>query len=184
MQLAHRFALVLSTVSCVALMADVAGARGPQGGGTRSGSAHREATRTGPNGSSQTWKRDTTWQRGGGSYDRHTTQTGPKGGTRSRDVHAERTEMGHTRSTTFSDAQGRTATREAEVVKDREAGTRMHSVEWTGRGGQIASRVTETQKTETGRESTTTLTRPDGSSVRGAKSITHPAGGSSPQASD
>ena len=85
-------------------------------------------TRTGPNGNSQCWKRDTTWQRGDGQYDRHSTQTGPKGGTRSKDVHAERT--------------------------------------------------------ETGRESTTTLTRPDGSIVSYEKSITHPAGGSSSQASE
>ena len=44
----------------IALLAGVAGAREPRGGVARSGSAHREVTRTGPNGNAQTWQRDTT----------------------------------------------------------------------------------------------------------------------------
>ena len=178
MPIAHGLPRLLSTVCCIALFAGMAGAREPRGGIARSGSAHREVTRTGPNGNAQTRQRDTTWQLGNGEYDRHTTSTGPAGATRSKDVHAERTATGHTRDTTFTDAQGRTATRAAEVVNDREAGKRTQTVQWTGRAGQTASRVTETQKTETGRQTTTSVTRPDGSVVHYDKTVTHPAPGS------
>jgi hypothetical protein len=138
MSIARRLPLALSILCCAALAASVAGAREPRGGAQRSGSAHREVTRTGPNGNAKTWKQDTSWQRGGGKLDRHTTQTGPNGGTRSKDVHAERTPTGYTRDTTFTDAQGRTATRAAEVVNDRDAGTRTKTIEWTGKAAPPA----------------------------------------------
>jgi len=174
MPTAHGFLRIASTAFCIALIAGVAGAREPRAGAPRSGSAHREVTRTGPNGNSQTWQRDTTWERGNGELDRHTTATGPAGATRGKDVHAERTATGHTRETTFTDAQGRTATRAAEVVNDREAGKRTQTVEWMGRAGQTASRVSETQKTETGRQTTSDVTRPDGSVVHYEKTVAHP----------
>lgn len=107
MSIARRLPLLLSTLCCVALATSVAGAGEPRGG-ARSGSAHREVTRTGPNGNSQTWQRDTTWQRGGGQYDRHTTQTGPKGATRSKDVHVERTDGGRASTTTVTRRDGST----------------------------------------------------------------------------
>jgi hypothetical protein len=104
MSIARRLPLALSVLCCAALAASVSGAREPRSGIQRSGSSHREVTRTGPN-----------------------------GGTRSKHVHAERTATGYTRDTTFTDAQGRTATRAAEVVNDRDAGTRTKTVEWTGK---------------------------------------------------
>ena len=58
------------------------------------------------------------------------------------------------------------------MVNDPAAGLRTQSVEWTGRQGQTASRVTETRKTDTGRASTTTVTRPDGSVVHYEQTVT------------
>jgi hypothetical protein len=112
MRTARCFACVLALVPLLAGAA-AAGERQP----TRSGSSHREVTRTGPDGQSRTWKRDSTWQRGAGQYDRQTTQTGPNGAVRSLDVHAERTPTGHTRQTTYTDPQGRTRTREVSVTR-------------------------------------------------------------------
>ena len=58
-----------------------------------------------------------------------------------------------------------TATRDAVVTRDPESGTRTKDVTWTGRDGQTASRTTVGEKTEDGRSRTTTVTRPDGSTV-------------------
>ncbi len=106
MSITRRLSLVVSTLACVALMAAAAGAREPRSGVARSGSAHREVTRTGPNGHSQTWQSDSSWQRGNGQFDRHTTQTGPRGATRSKDVHAERTDTGYTRTSHLTRPDG------------------------------------------------------------------------------
>ena len=45
------------------------------------GSSQRTLTRTGPNGQSRTWNRNSTWQSGNGAWSRQTTQTNPQGKT-------------------------------------------------------------------------------------------------------
>jgi len=117
MSFTRRLPLVLSTLACVALAASVAGAREPRGGGSRAGSAHSELTRTGPNGQSRTWQRDTTWQRGGGVYDRHTTLTGPAGATRTKDVHMERTDTGRSGTVSVTRRDGSTVQLEKTVTR-------------------------------------------------------------------
>ena len=111
-----------------------------------------------------------------GSAQKHVTRTGPGGATRSKDVRAERTETGYRRNTTWTDAQGRTATRDAEAVVDREAGTASKQVEWKGPDGATARRNTNVAKTETGREATSTTVRPDGSTVTRQSSVVRAPG--------
>jgi hypothetical protein len=132
---------------------------------TRSGSMHRETTRTGPGGETRTRQQDTTWTRGDGQATRDTTWTGPNGKTATRHTEVQRTGTGHTRHSTYTGPDGKTATRDASVVRDPEAGTRTRDVTWTGPEGGIATRRTETQKTEDGFQRSTTATRPDGSTT-------------------
>jgi hypothetical protein len=67
---------------------------------------------------------------------------------------------------------GQTATRDAVVARDPEAGVRTKDVTWTGAEGRTANRNTVTEKTENGRTTTTTVTRPDGSTTVVEKVIT------------
>lgn len=101
----RRVPILLTTLFCVALTSSTALAGEPRGS-SRSGSSHREVTRTGADGRSRTWQSDTTWQRGNGKFDRHTTQTGPRGATRSKQVHVERTDGGATRTSTITRPDG------------------------------------------------------------------------------
>jgi len=110
----------------------------------RSGASHQQITRTGPDGRSRTWQKDTSWQRGGGSAERHTTWTGP---------------------------QGRTASRDAVVTRDPESGTRTQDVVRTGPRGATTQRHSVIQKTEDGHINTTSVTRPDGSVVSWEKTL-------------
>jgi hypothetical protein len=72
-----------------------------------------------------------------------------------------RTDNGHTRNDTWTGTRG-TATRGATVVNDRENQTRTRNVEWTGPGGQQATRTDVTQRTETGYTRSSTATGPQG----------------------
>jgi hypothetical protein len=74
----------------------------------------------------------------------------------------QKTDDGHTHNSTFTDSQGRTATREATVVNDKDAGTRTRDVTYTGRGGQQRTVSEVTQKTDNGHTRDTTLTNAKG----------------------
>jgi len=79
-----------------------------------------------------------------------------------RTTERQRTENGHTRSGTWISADGKTATRDAVVTNDPEAGTRTREVDYTGPDGNTASRDTVRTKTEDGFTRSTTATNKDG----------------------
>jgi hypothetical protein len=94
------------------------------------------------------------------TYGRET--TGPEGQTRNLDHQGTRSEGGYSGQTTYTDAQGRTATRDAEVNVDREAGTASKSTSLTTRDGRTVEKETNVVRTESGFESQTVVTGPDG----------------------
>ena len=116
----------------------------------RSGSVHREVTRTGPGGETRTRQRDTTWTRGGGQATRDTTWTGSNGRTATRHDEVQRTENGRTSHSIHTGPNGRTATRDASVVRDPEAGTRTKDVTWTRPDGSTTTRTTTLSRTPSG----------------------------------
>jgi hypothetical protein len=79
-----------------------------------------------------------------------------------RTTERQRTENGHTRSDTWTRADGKTATRDAVVTRDREAGTRTREVDYTGPNGQTASVDSVRTKTDDGFTRSTTITNPQG----------------------
>jgi len=83
----------------------------------RSGSVHRETTRTGPGGETRTRQKDTTWQRGNGQATRDTTWTGANGKTATRHTEAQKVEDGVERSTTVTRPDGSTTTRSTTVSR-------------------------------------------------------------------
>lgn len=74
----------------------------------------------------------------------------------------QRTENGHTRHDTWTGANGRTATRDAVVTNDREAGTRTRNVDYTGPNGKTASVDSVRTKTDDGFMRSTTVTNAQG----------------------
>jgi hypothetical protein len=74
----------------------------------------------------------------------------------------QRTENGHTRSDTWTSADGKTATRDAVVTNDRDAGTRTREVDYTGPNGKTASVDSVRTKTDDGFTRSTTATNRDG----------------------
>lgn len=80
----------------------------------------------------------------------------------SRESQVQRTANGHTRSETWTNSQGRTASREAVVTNDREAQTRTREVLWQGSEGRQASRQDMTQKTDAGFTRSSTATNAQG----------------------
>ena len=83
-------------------------------------------------------------------------------GSYSHQTQVQRTDNGHTRSDTWTDAEGRTASRNATVVNDKAAGTRTRDVERQGPEGQTATRHDETQRTENGYTRNSTATNAQG----------------------
>jgi hypothetical protein len=79
-----------------------------------------------------------------------------------RTTERQRTENGHTRSDTWTRADGKSATRDAVVTRDREAGTRTREADYTGPNGQSASVDSVRTKTEDGFSRSTTITNPQG----------------------
>lgn len=79
-----------------------------------------------------------------------------------RTTERQRTENGHTRRDTWTGANGQTATRDAVVTNDREAGTRTRNVEYTGPNGNTASVDTVRTKTDDGFTRSTTVTNAQG----------------------
>jgi uncharacterized protein YdeI (BOF family) len=74
----------------------------------------------------------------------------------------QRTENGHTRSDTWTRADGKSATRDAVVTRDREAGTRTREVDYTGPNGKTGSVDSVRTKTDDGFTRSTTITNPQG----------------------
>jgi hypothetical protein len=79
-----------------------------------------------------------------------------------RTTERQRTENGHTRSDTVTRADGATATRQAVVVNDRDAGTRTRDVDYTGFDGQTHSVDGTRTKTDDGFTRSATLTNAQG----------------------
>lgn len=79
-----------------------------------------------------------------------------------RTTERQRTETGRTRSDTWTNANGNTATRDAVVTNDREAGTRTREVDYTGPNGGTATVDSVRTRTEDGFTRSTTATNPDG----------------------
>jgi hypothetical protein len=79
-----------------------------------------------------------------------------------RTTERQRTDTGHTRTDTWTGADGRTATRDAVVTNDREAGTRTRDVDYTGPNGKTASVDSVRTKTDDGFTRSTTVTNPQG----------------------
>ena len=79
-----------------------------------------------------------------------------------RTTERQRTENGHTRRDTWTGANGQTATRDAAVTNDREAGTRTRNVDYTGPNGNTASVDSVRTKTDDGFTRSTTVTNAQG----------------------
>ena len=79
-----------------------------------------------------------------------------------RTTERQRTETGHTRTDTWTGANGNTATREAVVTHDTDAGTRTRNVDYTGPNGNTASVDSVRTKTEDGFTRATTVTNAQG----------------------
>jgi hypothetical protein len=86
-----------------------------------------------------------------GDYQRHTERA--------------RTENGHVRRDTWTGAGGRSATRDATVVRDREAGTRTREATTTLPGGRTRSTSDVTTRTDDGYVRETTLVKPNGATL-------------------
>lgn len=80
----------------------------------------------------------------------------------SRHTETQRTENGHTRNSTWTGEDGRTATRDAKVVNDREAGTRTRDVTYTGPEGKTRTVNDVTTRTDDGHMRSTTYTDAEG----------------------
>jgi len=87
---------------------------------------------------------------------------GPNGGQASRHDVTQKTADGYTRSSVATNRKGQTATREAEVVRDKEAGTRTREVTTTGFNGKTRTVDDVTQKTDDGYTRNTTVTHANG----------------------
>jgi hypothetical protein len=74
----------------------------------------------------------------------------------------QRTASGHTRNDTWTNSQGKTASRNAIVVNDKHSGTRTRDVVLQGPQGQQTTRHDVTQRTTDGYARQTTVTQADG----------------------
>src|SRR5262245_2542292 len=79
-----------------------------------------------------------------------------------RTTERQRTDNGHTRTDTWTGANGRTATRDAVVSNDREAGTRTRNVDYTGPNGKTSSVDSVRTRTDDGFTRNTTATNAEG----------------------
>jgi hypothetical protein len=81
--------------------------------------------------------------------------------------HTERqkTENGHTREDTWTNSHGKTATRDATVVRDKDAGTVSRDVVETGPNGKTRTVSDDRQRTDDGYTRETVRTNPNGSTL-------------------
>src|SRR4029434_7419831 len=84
------------------------------------------------------------------------------GKTRTVQETSQRTDNGHVRSSTLTNAQGQSATRNAVVTNDKDNGTRTRDVTYTGVNGKTATSNTVTTRTDNGYTHDTTATAPNG----------------------
>jgi len=97
-----------------------------------------------------------------GTRTRNVDYTGFDGKERSVDSVRTKTDDGFTRSTTATNAQGETATRDLTVSRDKEAGTTTRSANYTTFDGGSGSMSDVIQRTDDGFTRDTTRTLPDG----------------------
>jgi hypothetical protein len=79
-----------------------------------------------------------------------------------RTTERQRTENGHTRSTTVTNEDGETATRDLTVTRDKEAGTITREANYSTFDGRAGSKSDVIQRTEDGFSRDTTRTPPNG----------------------
>jgi hypothetical protein len=79
-----------------------------------------------------------------------------------RTTERQRTENGHTRTDTWTGADGKTATRATVVTNDKDAGARTRNVDYTGPNGNTASVDSVRTRTEDGFTRSTTVTNAQG----------------------
>ena len=87
----------------------------------------------------------------------------------------QRTANGHTSNTVRSDAHGRTATRDATVVNDKDAGTRERDVTYTGSNGKVRTVDDDLTRTADGYERSTLVTGPNGDTATRDVDVSHDA---------
>jgi hypothetical protein len=89
-----------------------------------------------------------------------------------RTTQSQRTANGHTSHSTRTDAQGRTATRDATVANDKATGTRTKDVTYTGKDGATRTADTTTQRTDSGYTRDTTYTDKNGNTATREADVT------------
>jgi hypothetical protein len=125
----------------------------------------RTDTWTAADGRSATRNAEVTNDREAGTRTRNVDYTGPNGNTASVDSVRTRTEDGFTRSTTVTNAQGETATRDLTVSRDKEAGTVTRDANYTTFDGREGSMTDVVQRTEDGYTRDTTRVTPNGTTL-------------------
>lgn len=80
----------------------------------------------------------------------------------SQHTETQRTENGHTRNSTWTGEDGRKATRDANVVNDRAAGTRTRDITYTGPEGKTRTVNDVTTRTDDGHMRSTKYTDAEG----------------------
>jgi hypothetical protein len=107
----------------------------------------------------------------------HSSQKQRAQGDHTRHTEVRRTDNGHTRTDTWTGERG-TATRQAEVVNDRENRKRTRETNWTGPNGQQGTRTEVTQRTDNGYTRNSTATGPKGgTATRDVTAVRDPATG-------
>ncbi len=89
--------------------------------------------------------------------------SGKREGTKT--IQTQRTATGYDRQTTWAGQNGKTATRDAVVTRDREAGTRTRDITSTGPNGKTRTVNDVTTRTDTGYHRETLVTNPNGSTL-------------------
>jgi hypothetical protein len=124
----------------------------------------RDTTRTGAKGGQVTSHSELV-KTGEGSWERNTTVTGPKGNQVQGKIVGQKTEDGYTKTGTWTDAQGRTHTRDVDFSYDKENKSWKKSVTATGPDGQTRSKEITGQKTENGYTRNSTMTNAQGKTM-------------------
>lgn len=122
----------------------------------------RTDTWTGANGRTATRDAVVTNDRAAGTRTRNVDYTGPNGGTGSVDSVRTKTDDGFTRSTTATNAQGQTATRDLAVTRNPETGTVTRDANYSTFDGREGSKSDVIQRTEDGYSRDTARTLPNG----------------------
>ena len=97
-----------------------------------------------------------------GTRTRNVDYTGPGGNTASVDSVRTKTDDGFTRSTTVTNAQGETATRDLSVTRDKDAGTVTREANYSTFDGRKGSMTDVIQRTDDGYSRDTSRTTPNG----------------------